>query len=169
MIKTSIKSLLIVLGAVVLLSLIGYVVTRREGLVKGEVFIPTPAPAMEAREVAPTGETTPTASVAAVTITPTVVPIVSPTGILSTSSARRLEVIISNSSFQPADITTGKGSLIVWKNNDAVSHTVTADDGSFNSGEIKAGGSFDQRFDYIKTYSYSCSFHPEMKGTIVIK
>ena len=146
MIKTGIKSLLIVLGVVILLSLIGYVVTQREGLVKGEVFVPTPE----------------------VTITPTVVLTVSPTGI-STSSARRLEVIISNSSFQPADITTGKGSLIVWKNNDAVSHTVTADDGSFNSGEIKAGGSFDQRFDYIKTYSYSCSFHPEMKGTIVIK
>ena len=158
MIKTSIKSLLIVLGVVILLSLIGYVVTRREGLVKGE-----------AREVVPTGETTPTASAAAVTVTPTEVPIVSPTGISSTSSARRLEVIISNLSFQPADITTGKGSLIVWKNNDAVSHTVTADDGSFNSGEIKAGGSFDQRFDYIKTYSYSCSFHLEMKGTIVIK
>lgn len=168
MIKTSIKSLLIVLGVVILLSLIGYVVTRREGLVKGEVFVPTPSPAMEAREVSPTSEITPTASAAAVTVTPTVVPIVSPTEV-STSSARRLEVIISNSSFQPADITTGKGSIIVWKNNDAVSHTVTADDGSFNSGEIKAGGSFDQRFDYIKTYSYSCSFHPEMKGTIVIK
>lgn len=164
MIKTSIKSLLIVLGAVILLSLIGYVVTRREGLVKGEVFVPTPSSAIE---VTPTGETTPTASAAAVTVTPTEL-IVSPTGV-STSSARRLEVIISNSSFQPADITTGKGSLIVWKNNDAVSHTVTADDGSFNSGEIKAGGSFDQRFDYIKTYPYSCSLHPEMKGTIVIK
>ncbi len=165
MIKTGIKSLLIVLGVVILLSLIGYVVTRREGLVKGEVFVPTPSPVIE---VSPTSEATPTASAAAVTVTPTVVPIVSPTEV-STSSARRLEVIISNSSFQPADITTGKGSLIVWKNNDAVSHTVTADDGSFNSGEIKAGGSFDQRFDYIKTYSYSCSFHPEMKGTIVIK
>ena len=168
MIKTGIKSLLIVLGVVILLSLIGYVVTRREGLVKGEVFVPTPSPVMEAREVTPTGEETPTASAAAVTVTPTVVPIVSPTEV-STSSARRLEVIISNSSFQPADITTGKGSIIVWKNNDVVSHTVTADDGSINSGEIKAGNSFDQRFDYIKTYSYSCSFHPEMKGTIVIK
>jgi len=64
MIKTGIKSLLIVLGVVILLSLIGYVVTRREGLVKGEVFVPTPE----------------------VTITPTVVLTVSPTGI-STSSA----------------------------------------------------------------------------------
>lgn len=165
MIKTGIKSLLIVLGVIILLSFIGYVVTRREGLVKGEVFIPTPSPAIE---VTPTSEATPTASATAVTVTPTVVLIVSPTEV-STSSARRLEVIISNSSFQPADITTGKGSLIVWKNNDVVSHTVTADDGSFNSGEVKAGGSFDQRFDYIKTYPYSCSLHPEMKGTIVIK
>ena len=153
MIKTSIKSLLIVLGVVILLSLIGYVVTREKGLVKGEAVVPTP-------------EVTPTASAAAVTVTPVL--IVSPTEV-STSSARRLEVIISNSSFQPADITTGKGSIIVWKNNDAVSHTVTADGGSFNSGEIKAGNSFYQRFDYIKTYFYSCSLYPEMKGTIVIK
>ena len=85
----------------------------------------------------------------------------------ATPSAQRVEVIISNLSFQPALVTVGKGSTIVWRNQDAVSHTVTAGDGSFNSGTIVAGDTFVQRFDKVKTYTYSCSIHPEMKGTII--
>lgn len=87
----------------------------------------------------------------------------------ATPSAQRVEVIISNLSFQPASITVGKGSTIVWRNQDAVSHTVTAGDGNFNSGTIVAGDTFEQRFDKVKTYAYSCSIHPEMKGTIIVK
>lgn len=87
----------------------------------------------------------------------------------TTPSAQRVEVIISNLSFQPASITVGRGSTIVWRNQDTVSHTVTAGDGSFNSGTIVAGDMFEQRFDKVKTYTYSCSIHPEMKGMIIVK
>ena len=96
-----------------------------------------------------------------------------PSGVLSgkeaTPSAQRVEVIISNLSFQPASQTLGKGSTIVWRNQDTVSHTVTAKDGSFNSGTIVAGDTFEQKFEKSKTYTYSCSIHPEMKGTIIVK
>lgn len=87
----------------------------------------------------------------------------------ATPSAQRVEVIISNLSFQPASITVGKGSTIVWRNQDTVSHTATAGDESFNSSTIIAGDTFVQRFDKVKTYVYSCSIHPEMKGTIIVK
>jgi len=87
----------------------------------------------------------------------------------ATPSAQRVEVIISNLSFQPPSITLGKGSTIVWRNQDTVSHMVTAGDGSFNSGTIVAGDTFEQKFEKSKTYTYSCSIHPEMKGTIIVK
>lgn len=87
----------------------------------------------------------------------------------ATPSAQRVEVIISNLSFQPASITAGRGSTIVWWNQDTVAHIVTAEDGSFNSGTIVAGDTFEQRFDKVKAYTYSCGTYPEMKGTIIIK
>ncbi|GEM_PF-3367881 len=96
-----------------------------------------------------------------------------PSGVLpskeATPSAQRVEVIISNLSFQPPSQTLGKGSTIVWRNQDTVSHTVTAGDGSFNSGAIVAGDTFEQKFEKSKTYTYSCSIHPEMKGTVIVK
>ena len=87
----------------------------------------------------------------------------------ATPSARRIEVDILISGFQPADITTGRGSTIVWANRDTVAHTVTAEDGSFSSGTIAPGDSFEQRFEKIRSYSYFCKFHPEMKGTVTIQ
>jgi len=106
-------------------------------------------------------------------VSPTAVAAPLPTSALpseeATPSAQRVEVIISNLSFQPASITVGRGSIIVWRNQDTVTHTVTAEDGSFNSGTIVVGDTFEQRFDKVKTYTYSCSIHPEMKGTIIVK
>lgn len=106
-------------------------------------------------ELKPTEELTPTASP-------------SPTE-AATPSARRIEVDVLISGFQPTDITTGRGSTIVWTNWDTVAHTVTAEDGRFDSGTIAPGDSFEQRFEKIRSYSYFCKFHPEMKGTVTIQ
>lgn len=92
----------------------------------------------------------------------------SPTEV-ATPSARRIEVDILISGFQPADITTGRGSTIVWTNRDTVAHTVTVEDGRFGSGTVAPGDSFEQRFEKIRSYSYFCKFHPEMKGTVAIQ
>ena len=154
MTQTGIKALLIVIGLIILLSGTGFIVIqggrlKKEGAVK---VLPTMV------------EATPVASPTATPVTPTATPTET-----ATPSARRVEVIISNFAFQPNSITTGRGSTIVWTNNDIVNHTVTASDGSFDSGAIAPGDSFEQRFDKIKSYTYSCKFHPEMKGTVTIK
>ena len=121
----------------------------------------------------PTVATSPKKTTVEITPQPEVLGnVVSPAAVTTpeaTPSAQRVEVIISNLSFQQASITVGKGSTIVWRNQDTVTHTVTADDGSFNSGTIVAGDMFEQRFDKVKIYTYSCSIHPEMKGTIIVK
>jgi plastocyanin len=48
---------------------------------------------------------------------------------------------------------------VVWAHKGQRKHTVTADDGAFNSGTLEAGGSFKQTFDKPGTYAYFCEFH----------
>lgn len=159
------KALLLVLAVIILLSGIGFVAIKGVELTKKRVPQLSPSPAAKVLPAAT--EVTPTASPTLVPITPTEV-IPSPTK-GATPSAQRLEVTISSFAFQPTNITTGRGSIIVWTNKDTVVHTVTAFNGSFDSGVIDPGDSFVQKFDKVKSYLYSCTFHPEEKGTITIQ
>ena len=73
--------------------------------------------------------------------------------------------------YSPPTITVvlGVNSTVTWVNNDDAPHTVTANDGSFNSGNINAGQSWAHTFTTPGTYTYYCSYHPWMKGTVVVK
>ena len=152
MTKTGIIALLIVIVAIFTIGVVGFVTTSPK---KSAVEV-TPGPTIQENVASPAAVATPQPSSALPSEE-------------ATPSAQRVEVIISNLSFQPASITVGKGSVIVWRNQDTVAHTVTAEDGSFNSGTIVEGDTFEQRFDKVKIYTYSCSIHPEMKGTIIVK
>ncbi|TAL80399.1 MAG: hypothetical protein EPN88_01275, partial [Bacteroidetes bacterium] len=48
------------------------------------------------------------------------------------------EVWIQGMAFTPSTITVVAGTTIMWTNKDAVSHTVTSNNGSFNSGTLGA-------------------------------
>lgn len=78
-------------------------------------------------------------------------------------------VLIENYSFSPAEIRIGKGTEVIWKNSDGVEHTVTAADGSFDSGTLGPDAEFKKRFDKAGTYSYLCDMHPSMAGSIVVE
>ena len=69
--------------------------------------------------------------------------------------------------FYSASLTITAGASVKWTNNDAYSHTVTADDGSFDSGSIAPGGTYSHTFAVAGTYNYHCSIHPGMKASIV--
>jgi glucose/arabinose dehydrogenase len=78
-------------------------------------------------------------------------------------------VEIKSFSFQPASITLPGGGTVTWINRDPVAHTVTADDGSFNSPRIAGnGGKFERTFSEPGTYKYHCTPHPSMKGEVVV-
>lgn len=77
-------------------------------------------------------------------------------------------VKISDFSFQPASISVTTGSTVVWTNEDSVSHTITADDGSFDSGSIAGGSRFEHIFSQSGTYRYHCSIHPSMTGEVAV-
>jgi plastocyanin len=74
--------------------------------------------------------------------------------------------------YSPAVITViiGVNSTVTWTNNDSTTHTVTATDNSFNSGDIKAGVSWTHTFSTPGNYSYYCIYHSAwMKGTVIVK
>lgn len=79
----------------------------------------------------------------------------------------RLYVRITNGAFQPSAVNIGIGTTVVWTNVDSVPHTVTAYDGSFDSGTIPPGGTYSHTFDRPVSRSYYCTFHPSMEGIVI--
>ena len=75
---------------------------------------------------------------------------------------------LTNWHFDPAQITVPAGSTVVWFNQGKEDHTVTADNGSFDSGYKKQGTSFQRAFPQPGKYAYHCAPHPWMKGTVVV-
>jgi hypothetical protein len=70
--------------------------------------------------------------------------------------------------FDPAEISVPAGATVVWTNQGKEDHTVTADDNSFDSGYKKSGTTFQRAFPRPGKYSYHCSPHPWMKGTVLV-
>ncbi|HSR89512.1 MAG TPA: plastocyanin/azurin family copper-binding protein [Candidatus Udaeobacter sp.] len=81
---------------------------------------------------------------------------------------KKVALQIVGSAFQPLSQSVVKGDTVVWTNNDSVPHTVTAADGSFDSGTISPGASYSHTFTSVGTVSYSCAFHPSMHGSVTV-
>jgi len=78
------------------------------------------------------------------------------------------EVSIEGFAFKPAEINVPVGSTVTWNNKDSVIHTVTARDGTFDSGSLSAGDTFSYTFEVEGTFEYYCVFHPYMEGKVVV-
>lgn len=74
-----------------------------------------------------------------------------------------------NMAYTPPRIEIQAGGTVEWTNNDPLAHTVTAADGSFDSGLIPAGGTWSRTFTTPGTYDYSCTPHPFMKGVVIVR
>lgn len=86
-----------------------------------------------------------------------------------TQTATQNTVTIKNLSFTPATLEVIKGDKIAWTNNDTVAHTVTSDNGKFESGQLAPDKTFEFTFNETGTFSYHCSTHPTMKAIITVK
>ncbi len=76
---------------------------------------------------------------------------------------------IQNFQFDSPLFTVKKGTTVVWNNSDGMAHTVTSDGGSeLASPSIGHGGSYQHTFNSVGTFTYHCSIHPSMKGTVVV-
>jgi plastocyanin len=84
-------------------------------------------------------------------------------------SSSAYTVNIKSQSFQPSTLSVPAGTTVTWHNQDNAQHTVTSDiNGQFDSSAIATGKKFTYTFTNPGSYSYHCSIHPGMKGTIVV-
>lgn len=70
--------------------------------------------------------------------------------------------------FSPFDLRVTPGSTVTWNNVDTVMYSITADDGSFESGDILPGGSYSRTFPTQGVYNYHSRHGFEMKGRVTV-
>jgi plastocyanin len=88
---------------------------------------------------------------------------------LSAAAAEAGRIEVKDFMFAPTMLTVSVGSKVTWLNKDDEPHTVVSDTGVFRSGAIDTDESFSFTFDKPGTYHFTCSIHPRMVGTIVVK
>ena len=85
------------------------------------------------------------------------------------ADGKKVTVTIDNLKYRPATVEVAVGDTVTWTNNDDREHTVTADDGSFDSGKLRTGKSFSKTFDKPGKYPYGSDPSPRTKGVVVVK
>lgn len=85
------------------------------------------------------------------------------------ASAATHTIVMDGTAFAPASVTVAQGDRVVWQNKDPFPHTATSRDGSFDSKGVAPGKSWSFVADRKGTFEYVCSFHPTMKGTLVVQ
>ena len=72
--------------------------------------------------------------------------------------------------YTPGSDTIKVGNTVKWTitDNQNAPHTVTADDGSFDSGSKNTGETFSFTFTKAGTFAYHCTFHANMTGKITV-
>ena len=83
-------------------------------------------------------------------------------------------VIAQETTFSPPTLTVPAGTTVTWTNTDQAAHTVTADDGSFDTGFVAAGQTVSLTFATPGTYPYYCIPHGApggagMAGVVVVQ
>jgi len=103
---------------------------------------------------------------------PNIAPVAQPADLREMASvASDLTVAIENFGFGTATVKVGD--TLTWTNVDGVAHTVTAgfggrSNGGFDSGFVGPGGSFQVKLDQPGRFSYTCTLHPFMSGTVMV-
>jgi plastocyanin len=85
------------------------------------------------------------------------------------SGAGQNKIEIKDFAFNPQTITVKSGEKITWINRDEEPHTIVSVEKQFKKSSAL---DTDQEFTVVAgppgTYSYYCSVHPKMTGTIVV-
>src|SRR5262245_34518991 len=87
------------------------------------------------------------------------------TAVAIPSGARSL----GTAGYVPNPIAVSVGTAVTWTNNDSIAHTVTSNNGVFNSGTLGPGQNFSFTFQSAGTFQYHCTFHAGMVGSVVVQ
>lgn len=77
-------------------------------------------------------------------------------------------ITIANFAFTGAE-SVAVGATVTVTNEDDVSHTWTSEDDVFDSGSLSQGESFQYTFEEAGEYSFVCTIHPGMSGSITVE
>ena len=79
-------------------------------------------------------------------------------------------VSIVDFAFSPAAVTIQANDSVTWTWAGSASHSTTSDTaGLWDSGIMSAGASFSHTFQNAGTFTYRCTIHPGMVGTVNVQ
>ncbi len=85
----------------------------------------------------------------------------------ASSSTPDVLITISGMSFSPNAAAVKAGQTVAWKNDDAIAHTATQDQGVFDTGSIAPGATSKLiTINSTGAMSYHCSIHPAMVASL---
>jgi plastocyanin len=90
------------------------------------------------------------------------------TDAIAAGGSVRHTVLIEGTKYEPETVTVKRGETVVWVNKDPFPHTVTAK-GAFDSHDIAASKSWKYTARKAGEYAYTCTLHPNMKGTLKVE
>jgi plastocyanin len=89
----------------------------------------------------------------------------------SDPAPRSANVNIKDFKYGPAEVRVALGGTLTFVNGDRADHTATTSDGAaaeFDTGRLATGDSKPVKLSEAGSYAYICTFHPYMKGTVVV-
>ncbi len=76
--------------------------------------------------------------------------------------------LLTNTAYSPNPLTINAGTTVTWTNKDSTTHTATSDSGVFN-GSVAPNAQFSYTFSNKGTFTYHCTLHPNMVGSVVVQ
>ena len=83
----------------------------------------------------------------------------------STSTA----IVIGDNFFNPDCTTVGPGATVTWTWTGGVAHNVIFADASIGNAGDRTSGTIQRQFPTAGTFTYQCSLHAGMNGSIVVQ
>ena len=116
-----------------------------------------------------TTTTTPVTTTTTTTAAPPPAPVATSVALKSDQSVSIVDgASNSDYGYSPSALTITAGDTVTWTNNGTVpeGHTVTGD--GFDSGTLSNGETYSHTFTSTGTFSYVCTLHPFMKGSVTV-
>jgi plastocyanin len=84
------------------------------------------------------------------------------------SEEAQVTVKVVDRDYEPRELTINKGARVTWKFKGDLPHNVVDDRGAFESPILERGDEWSLTFDDPGTYTYYCTLHHSMQGTLVV-
>lgn len=136
---------------------------------RGRSFVAIAAMVLAGATVAGCGDDDDTADVGSATTEAVTDDTAAPEGDAPAGGETTIDIVSITEAFDPATATVAVGDEVTWVNTDEIVHTTTAEDGTWDSGNMESGDEFTFTPEEPGTYAYVCSIHPQMTGELVVE